>query len=96
MKLIFTTIIIATIVAGCESGMFLRYSYNKALESLPACSKIHQINNSYITYSILEALPSETTNLNTNVLYDDYNTNYYNAYYTAEGDIYKIIKINEK
>ena len=82
-KLLFITLL----CAGCETGMFLRYSYNRALENLPPCSKVHSINNNYITYSMIQE--------STNNVYTVY-TNYYNAYYTSEGTIYKTIKADAK
>ena len=73
-------LIIVLLCTGCVSGMYLRYSYNRALENLPDCSKVHAINNEYITYSVI--VPS------TNTVYKIY-TNYYRAYYTADGKIIK-------
>ena len=78
-KLLITTLLFT----GCTSGMYLRYSYNKALEALPPCSRVHAINNDYITYSMIEN--------STNSVYTVY-TNYYRAYYNCEGKITKIIK----
>ena len=72
---------------GCETGMFLRYSYNRALEKLPPCSKVHAINNNYITYSMIEQSTNNVYTLHTNV---------YQAYYNCDGVIYKIVKINAK
>ena len=76
-------LIIALLCTGCTSGMYLRYSYNRALENLPPCSRVHAINNDYITYSMIEN--------STNSVYVVY-TNYYRAYYNCEGKITKIIK----
>ena len=76
-------LIIVLLFTGCTSGMYLRYSYNRALENLPDCSKVHAINNEYITYSMI--VPS------TNTVYKIY-TNYYRAYYTADGKIIKTTK----
>lgn len=76
-------LIIALLTTGCTSGMYLRYSYNKALETLPACSKVHAINNKYITYSLIEQ--------STNNVYTTY-TNYYRAYYNCDGKIIKTTK----
>ena len=76
-------LIIALLCTGCTSGMYLRYSYNRALENLPPCSRVHDINNDYITYSMIEN--------STNSVYVVY-TNYYRAYYNCEGKITKIIK----
>jgi len=47
-------LIIALLSTGCTSGMYLRYSYNRTLEALPPCSRVHAINNRYITYSLVE------------------------------------------
>ncbi len=80
-------LIIALLSTGCTGGMLLRYSYNRALENLPPCSKVHAINNDYITYSMIEE--------STNSVYV-INTNYYKAYYTTEGSIYKTVKTNAK
>ena len=66
--------------------MFLRYQYETALKNLPPCSKIHSINNDYITYSLVED--------NTNNVYFS-NTNFYKAYYSADGKIYKTVLINK-
>jgi hypothetical protein len=78
------SLLIATLLfTGCTSGMYLRYSYNRALESLPPCSTVHAINNRYITYSMIE--PS------TNTVYNIY-TNYYRAYYTTDGKIINTTK----
>ena len=78
------SLLIATLLfTGCTSGMYLRYSYNRALENLPDCSKVHAINNDYITYSMI--VPS------TNTVYKIY-TNYYRAYYTADGKIINTTK----
>jgi len=75
------SLLIATLLfTGCTSGMYLRYSYNRALQTLPKCSTVCAINNRYITYSIIE----HSTN-NVYVMY----TNYYRAYYTADGKIIK-------
>ena len=78
------SLLIATLLfTGCTSGMYLRYSYNRALETLPLCSRVHAINNHYITYSMIEA--------STNSVYVMY-TNYYRAYYTSDGQISKTTK----
>lgn len=78
------SLLIATLLfTGCTSGMYLRYSYNRALENLPDCSKVHAINNEYITYSMIE--PS------TNSVYVIH-TNYYRAYYTSDGKIINTTK----
>jgi hypothetical protein len=78
------SLLIATLLfTGCTSGMYLRYSYNRALETLPKCSTVRAINNKYITYSMIE--PS------TNNVYVIY-TNYYRAYYNISGDITKTTK----
>ena len=76
-------LIIALLSTGCTSGMYLRYSYNKALERLPQCSRVHAINNDYITYSLVES--------STNNVYTVY-TNYYRAYYNVDGKITKTTK----
>lgn len=76
-------LIIALLTTGCTSGMLLRYNYNKALERLPQCSRVHAINNDYITYSMIEQ--------STNNVYTVY-TNYYRAYYNVDGKIIKTIK----
>ena len=73
-------LIILLLCTGCTSGMYLRYSYNKALENLPLCSRVHAINNDYITYSMIEN--------STNSVYTVY-TNYYRAYYNCDGKIIK-------
>ena len=75
-------LIIALLATGCTSGMYLRYSYNKALERLPQCSRVHAINNDYITFSMIES--------STNNVYTTY-TNYYRAYYSMDGKIIKIV-----
>jgi hypothetical protein len=78
------SLLIATLLfTGCTSGMYLRYSYNRALETLPNCSRVHAINNRYITYSMIEN--------STNSVYTVY-TNYYRAYYTTDGKISKTTK----
>jgi len=78
------SLLIATLLfTGCTSGMYLRYSYNRALETLPKCSTVRAINNRYITYSMIE----HSTN-NVYVIY----TNYYKAYYNVSGDITKTTK----
>ena len=70
---------------GCKhSTMFLRYQYDVALQNLPPCSKVHKVNNEYITYSLVE----ESTN---NVYFS--HTNYYKAYYSSEGKIYKTVPV---
>ena len=76
-------LIIALLSTGCTGGMLLRYSYNRALETLPPCSRVHAINNDYITYSMIE--------VSTNNVYTA-NTNYYRAYYNTDGKITKIVK----
>jgi hypothetical protein len=73
-------LIILLLCTGCTSGMYLRYSYNKALENLPLCSRVHAINNDYITYSMIEN--------STNSVYVIH-TNYYRAYYNMGGRIIK-------
>ena len=78
-KLLITTLLFT----GCTSGMYLRYSYNRALETLPKCSTVRAINNKYITYSMIE----QSTN-NVYIIY----TNYYRAYYNISGDITKTTK----
>jgi len=75
-------LIIALLATGCTSGMYLRYNYNKALQNLPACSKVHAINNDYITFSMVES--------STNNVYTVY-TNYYRAYYSMDGKITRIV-----
>ncbi len=78
------SLLIATLLfTGCTSGMYLRYSYNRALETLPKCSTVRAINNKYITYSMIE----HSTN-NVYIIY----TNYYKAYYNVSGDITKTTK----
>ncbi len=78
------SLLIATLLfTGCTSGMYLRYSYNRALETLPKCSTVRAINNEYITYSMIE----QSTN-NVYIIY----TNYYKAYYNVSGDITKTTK----
>ena len=76
-------LIIALLCTGCTSGMYLRYSYNRALENLPPCSRVHAINNDYITYSMIE-----NSTYSVYVLY----TNYYRAYYNCDGKIINTIK----
>ena len=76
-------LIITLLCTGCETGMFLRYSYNRALEKLPPCSKVHAINNNYITYSMEDQ--------STNNVYTTH-TNYYRAYYNIDGKITKTTK----
>lgn len=76
-------LIIALLSTGCTSGMYLRYSYNKALETLPLCSRVHTINNRYITYSMIEN--------STNSVYV-VKTNYYRAYYNCDGKIINTTK----
>lgn len=76
-------LIITLLSTGCTSSMYLRYSYNKALERLPQCSRVHAINNDYITFSMIE---SSTNNVYTS------HTNYYKAYYSMDGKITKIVK----
>jgi len=80
-------LIIALLATGCTSGMYLRYSYNKALERLPQCSRVHAINNNYITFSMIEE--------STNNVYTSH-TNYYRAYYSVDGKLVKITKIDER
>ncbi len=80
-------LIIALLSTGCTSGMLLRYSYNKALENLPPCSKVHGINNGYMSDSMIEEWRDGVYVIN---------TNYYKAYYTTEGSIYKTVKTNAK
>ena len=78
------SLLIATLLfTGCTSGMYLRYSYNRALEKLPNCSRVHAINNRYITYSMIEN--------STNSVYVIH-TNYYRAYYNCDGKIIKTTK----
>ena len=78
------SLLIATLLfTGCTSGMYLRYSYNRALETLPPCSTVHAINNRYITYSMVEN--------STNSVYSVY-TNYYRAYYNTDGKIINTTK----
>ena len=76
-------LIIALLSTGCTSGILLRYSYNRALESLPHCSRVTDINNDYIVYSMIEI---STNNL--------YTSNYYRAYYNCDGGIIKITSDN--
>ena len=81
-------LIICLLLCGCsKSQMFLRYQYDVALQNLPACSKVHAINNIYITYSLVE----EDTN---NVYFS--HTNFYRAHYAADGRIFRTVKINER
>ena len=78
------SLLIATLLfTGRTSGMYLRYSYNRALETLPPCSTVHAINNRYITYSMVEN--------STNSVYTVY-TNYYRAYYNTDGKIINTTK----
>lgn len=78
------SLLIATLLfTGCTSGMYLRYSYNRALETLPPCSRVHAINNRYITYSMVEN--------STNSVYTVH-TNYYRAYYNTDGKIINTTK----
>ncbi len=73
-------LIITLLCTGCNTGIFLRYNYPKALGSLPPCSRVHSINNNYITYSMIET--------STNNVYTTH-TNYYRAYYNCDGKITK-------
>jgi hypothetical protein len=76
-------LITTLLFTGCTSGMYLRYSYNRALESLPDCVRVHAINNRYITYSMVEN--------STNSVYTVH-TNYYRAYYNCDGKIINTTK----
>ena len=76
-------LIVLLLGTGCTSGMYLRYSYNRALENLPLCSRVHAINNDYITYSMIEN--------SRNSVYVVH-TNYYRAYYNCDGKIINTIK----
>ena len=76
-------LILLLLCTGCTSGMYLRYNYNKALQTLPQCSKVHAINNDYITFSMVET--------STNNVYTTY-TNYFRAYYNVDGKITRIVK----
>jgi hypothetical protein len=76
-------LIVLLLCTGCTNGMYIRYSYNRALENLPLCSRVHAINNDYITYSMIEN--------STNSVYVLY-TNYYRAYYNCDGKIINTIK----
>ena len=67
--------------------MFLRYQYDVALQNLPPCSKVHAINNVYITYSLVE----EDTN---NVYFS--HTNFYKAHYAADGKIFRTVKTDAR
>lgn len=86
-------IITSLLLSGC-SGMFLRYTYEPALQSLPDCSKVHAINNDYITYSKVEPKVIIKSDIEGNVIYTNYVisvTNFYRAYYGSEGRIYKTV-----
>lgn len=92
-----TVIIAALLLSGC-SGMFLRYTYEPALQSLPDCSKVHAINNKYITYSRIEPKVITKSNIEFNITYTNYVssvTNIYHAYYTSDGKIYKTVLSTE-
>lgn len=87
------SIIIALLCTGC-TGMFLRYSYEPALKSLPDCSKVHAINNDYITYSKVEPKVETKIDVLGHIVYTNYVisvTNFYRAYYGTEGNIYKTV-----
>ena len=89
-----TSIIIITLLCTGCTGMFLRYTYEPALQSLPDCSKVHAINNSYITYSKVEPKVIIKSDIESNVTYTNYVisiTNVYHAYYTTDGKIYKTV-----
>ena len=76
-------LIVLLLGTGCTSGMYLRYSYNRALENLPLCSRVHAINNDYITYSMIEN--------STNSVYVVHTISY-RAYYNCDGKIINTIK----
>jgi hypothetical protein len=80
----FTILSIATLLVGCK-GIYLRYTYECALQSLPECSRVQAINNDYITYSVVEP---KTTNKSD---YINLVTNLYQAHYTSNGKIYKTV-----
>ena len=78
------SLLIATLLfTGCTSGMYLRYSYNRTLEALPPCSRVHAINNRYITYSMVENSKNSVYTVH---------TNYYRAYYNTDGKIINTTK----
>lgn len=89
------SIIITLLCTGC-SGIFLRYDYPSALQSLPDCSKVHAINNDYITYSKVEGKVETKLDLFGHTVYTNYVisvTNFYKAYYSSEGEIYKTVPV---
>lgn len=93
MKKNLATILASCLLTGC-SGMFLRYTYEPALQSLPDCSKVHAINNEYITYSKVEPKLMTVSDIKGNIIYTNYVisvTNFYRAYYGSEGRIYKTV-----
>jgi hypothetical protein len=97
MKKNLAIIFVSCLLTGC-SGVFLRYSYEPALQSLPDCSKVHAINNNYITYSKVDPKVIIKSDTEGNVIYTKYIisvTNFYKAYYLAEGKIYKTVSSTE-
>lgn len=71
----------ASLLMGCASStMFLRYTYEPVFTQLPPCSRVISINNDFVTYSSTEG---------------EFNTvtNYYRAYYSTEGKVYKTVHI---
>jgi len=74
MKKFFVAAGFAFILSGCS--VFLRYNYERVFQQLPACSRLVQINNDYITYYVVEGEFNGTTN-------------YYKAHYDVDGKVYK-------
>lgn len=70
-------LILTLLCAGCDTGLFLRYQYTRALNALPQCSRVREINNDYIAYSLVE---TSTNGVHTNL---------YKAHYTSDGKIFK-------
>ena len=88
-------IILPLLCSGC---LFFRYNYKAALNNVPQCAKILDINNDYIEYSIVEVVecehiqfiyPIPQTFTNSIV-----HTNIYKAYYVSDtGKFYKLRKV---
>jgi hypothetical protein len=83
MKKFFVSVFLASLLLGCTSStMFLRYTYEPVFAQLPPCSRVVKINNESVTYYLLEGEFSNTTN-------------YYKAFYTIDGKVYKVQHINK-
>lgn len=80
---------------GC--GVWLRYSYQEALAQLPKSSRVIDLNNSYILAQNVGTVKQQYIQyiypIPKIIEYSVVETNIYKFYYSDEGEIYKVDRV---